>query len=98
MPHPCSYWAVRTFGKTDPNRTTFESITEITDAFRAELTSEEEKLGRPALPKLVYEPIENDQVKKKPPSLPRLPRLPRLSPRSVHRRLMVRRRLATLPG
>ena len=66
MPHPCSYWAVRTFGKTDPNRTTFESITDITDAFRAELTSEEEKLGRPALPKLVYELIEiNDQVKKR---------------------------------
>ena len=66
MPHPCSYWAVRTFGKTDPNRTTFESITDITDAFRAELTAEEEKIGRPALPKLVYEHIEiNDQAKKK---------------------------------
>ena len=64
MPYPCSYWAVRTFGKDDPSRTKFETITQITDAFRAELTSEDEKLGRPALPKLVYEPDETDQLKK----------------------------------
>ena len=65
MPRPCSYWTVRTFGKEDPNRTKFESITDITDAFRAELTSEEAKLGRPDLPKLVYELVQTDPTTKK---------------------------------
>ena len=64
MPYPCSYWAVRTFGKDDPSRTKFETIAEITDALRTELNAEEEKLGRPALPKLVYELPETDEKKK----------------------------------
>ena len=64
MPHPCSHWAVWTFGKVDPSRRTFDSVTDITDEYRAELASEEAKLGRPDLPKLVYERGEIDSTKK----------------------------------
>ena len=64
MPHPCSHWAVWTFGKVDPSRRTFDSVTDITDEYRAELASEEAKLGRPDLPKLVYERGDIDLTKK----------------------------------
>ena len=61
MPHPCSHWAVWTFGKVDPSRRTFDSVTDITDEYRAELASEEAKLGRPDLPKLVHEREEAEE-------------------------------------
>ena len=65
MPHPCSHWAVRTFGKEDLSRKKFDAVTDIMSEFRAELNSEEGKLGRPDLPKLTYELTEIDTVKKK---------------------------------
>ena len=92
MPHPCSHWAVWTFGKVDPSRRTFDSVTDITDEYRAELASEEATLGRPDLPKLVYERGEIDLTKNRKSRKSRLSRPPRLSPRSVRLRWMARRR------
>ena len=53
---------MRTFGKEDLSRKKFDAVTDIMSEFRAELNSEEGKLGRPELPKLTYEPAEIDSV------------------------------------